>query len=486
MKMFECKHFIAGKPHDGRVGTKLFSNIAPANDQVLCEVPLGGAEEIDEAVRAAQDALQGPWGAMSLFQRAHILELSAVLLHRNLEEFARLESLDTGKPISETKFGDIQRAVENLRFFADLAKHQPNQSYQDHRGHWHRVFREPLGVVGLITPWNLPLYLATWKLAPALVQGNTVVLKPAELTPMTAYRLAQLMHEAGLPPGVFNVVQGHGPSSAGESLVKHPGVRAISFTGETGTGKAIMAAAAPSLKKLSFELGGKGATYIADDGDLAQAVPTSVRAAFRNQGQICLAGSRLIVHRKVADQVRAKVIEEMQKICIGDPLQPETTMGSLISKEHRSKVMSFVSYAGEMPGHQILAGGNIPSSMASGAYFAPTFIEVEDQQSRLIQEEIFGPVLTMQICDSDQEAMAYLNGTRYGLSCAIWSRDLDRAQKLASQARMGLVWINTWFSREFHTPFGGMKESGIGREGGQYSLDFFSDFKTVSVPESKP
>lgn len=480
MKMLECRHFIGGKGHDG-YSRELYDNLAPATDDVLCQVPVGGQAEIDAAVDAAAGALEGPWSRMNLHDRAACLERAAGLLERQLEDFARLESLDTGKPLAETRSGDVQRAIDNLRFFSELGKHQPQNSYVDACGGWHRTLREPLGVVGLITPWNLPLYLTTWKLAPALMQGNTVILKPAELTPLSAFRLASLMREAGLPDGVFNVVQGFGPGSAGEGLVKHPLVKAISFTGETGTGRAIMAAAAPTLKKLSFELGGKGATYIAEDADLDQAVPTAVRAAFRNQGQICLAGSRLIVHRKVAGEVRQRVLKEIKKIRVGDPLDESTTMGSLISREHRSKVAGYAAHAGEMPGHAVLAGGRIPQGLVKGAFFEPTLIEVEAQGSRLIQEEIFGPVLTMQVCGDDNEAVNWINGTPYGLSCSLWSENIGRAERLAKSVKMGLVWVNTWFARELHTPFGGMKDSGVGREGGQYSLDFFADYKTIST-----
>ncbi len=478
--MWECKHYIAGDSIDS-FNQQSYSNLAPASDDVLCQVPLGGVNEIEMAVKAATKAL-GFWGRMSLVERAAILERAAVLLSRNLEEFARMESLDTGKPIQETRTGDIVRSIDNLRFFAELGRHQSWQTYPDAKGGLHRVTREPLGVVGLITPWNLPLYLTTWKLAPALMQGNTVVLKPAELTPMSAYRLAQLLTEAGLPPGVFNVVHGVGPAGAGEYLVKHPGVKAISFTGETGTGRAIMATAAPTLKKLSFELGGKGASYLAADADLDQAIPTVVRAAFRNQGQICLAGSRLIVDKSIAETVRERVLAEMKKIRLGDPLDDKTNMGSLISRDHRGKVMNFVSYASEMPGYKILAGGHIPEGFTKGAFFEPTLVEVPQQSSKLIQEEIFGPVMTLQISNSDEEALNWINGTSYGLSCSVWSENIRRADRLAKGARMGLVWVNTWFSRELHAPFGGMKESGLGREGGQYSLDFFSEFKTISSP----
>ncbi|MEY4631838.1 MAG: hypothetical protein RIQ81_1958, partial [Pseudomonadota bacterium] len=347
-------------------------------------------------------------------------------------------------------------------------------------------FREPLGVTGLITPWNLPLYLATWKLAPALAQGNTIILKPAELTPLSATLLCELLNEAGLPKGVVNVVHGLGANSAGEALVRHPGVKAISFTGETGTGTAIMKDAAQTLKKLSFELGGKGATIIFDDADLEQAVPTACRAAFRNQGQICLAGSRLLVHESIAGQVIEKLLKQVGSIKIGDPLEDTTTMGSLISTEHRDKVASFVDHASTARQGEILCGGKTAqvAGLANGAFFEPTVIAGVKQDSRLIQEEIFGPVLTVQTFKTLEEAIQMTNGVPYGLSCSVFTRDGGRAQQFARRVRMGMVWINGWFIRDLHTAFGGMKRSGIGREGGRYSLDFFSEHKTVTVAGS--
>lgn len=472
-------HFIGGR-FVTSVSRRTYGNVAPASDEILAEIPLGDAADIDLAACAAKTALIGPWGRSSAKERALVLRRIGELILENREALARLESLDTGKPISETLNGDIPRAAQNLLVFSELAAHQATETYFGEDGSRHTVAREPLGVVGLITPWNLPLYLATWKLAPALAQGNTVVLKPAELTPLTAMAMGQLFVEAGLPPGVVNVVQGFGPESAGEALVRHPDVRAISFTGETTTGSAIMRAAATSLKKLSFELGGKGASVVFADADIELAAQAVLRAAFRNQGQICLAGSRLIVEKRVAQELLERVVAGAKALKIGDPLDQGTQLGSLISKNHRDKVASYVELAKQMPGVEVLTGGQIPRPQ--GAYFEPTVIAGVAQDSRLIQEEIFGPVLTVQTFESFDEAMELLNGTPYGLSCAIFSRDQATAETAARRARTGLVWLNCWFVRDLHTPFGGMKKSGIGREGGRHSLEFFSELKTVTTP----
>lgn len=475
-------HFIGGQyvPSAGSPA-KTFATIAPATDEVLTEVPAGGEADVAHAVEAADAALRGPWGRTTANDRARILRRIGDLILERREDLATLESMDTGKPLSETLTGDVPRAAANFHVFADLTAHQASPTYFTDDGTQHTSVREPLGIVGLITPWNLPLYLATWKLAPALAQGNAVILKPAELTPLSAMALGKILSDAGVPDGVVNVVQGFGPDAAGEAIVRHPGVKALSFTGETTTGSAIMAAAAHSLKKLSFELGGKGATIVFPDADLAKAATTAARAAFRNQGQICLAGSRLLVHESVRDQVVEGVLAAVRTIKIGDPLAPETTMGSLIARSHRDKVAAFVDHARSLAGVQVLTGGRIPAAFAKGAYYEPTVIVGVAQNSRLIQEEIFGPVLTVQTFRDDDEALAMANGTPYGLSCSVFTRDIGRAQRVARQMRMGLVWINGWFLRDLHTAFGGMKRSGIGREGGQLSLDFFSEMKTISI-----
>lgn len=475
-------HFINGELQPSLNGAT-FENINPANGDLICRVSLGGAPEIDLAVSAADRAWRsGPWAKTTASERSAMLRKIGDEILRRKQELAELESIDSGKPVSETLNGDIPRAAANFHFYADLCNHQLSPSFRSDDGSHHTTVREPLGVVGLITPWNLPLYLATWKLAPALAQGNAVVLKPAELTPMTAFALHEIILAAGLPAGVVNIVQGHGPSSAGEALVKHPLVKAISFTGETVTGAAIMASGATSLKKMSFELGGKGASVIFADADIEKAARVATRAAMRNQGQVCLAGSRLLVEESIAAKVVGIIKEELSKIKMGDPLAMDTTLGALCGVEHRNKVLGYIDYARTLPGVKIECGGSIPTGMSKkGAWLEPTLITNVPQDSRLIQEEIFGPVLTVQTFKDFDDAIEKVNDTKYGLSCSVWTKDIDKANQAANKIRTGLVWVNCWFIRNLHTAFGGMKQSGVGREGGQYSLDFFSEMKTISV-----
>jgi aminomuconate-semialdehyde/2-hydroxymuconate-6-semialdehyde dehydrogenase len=391
--------------------------------------------------------------------------------------------LDTGKPITESLEGDIPRSAQNFHFFADFAANLAEECYTPDPMERHLAVREPLGVVGLITPWNLPLYLATWKIAPALVMGNSVVLKPAEWTPYTATLFAEITQEAGLPPGVFNIVHGLGADSAGEALTRHPGVKAISFTGETGTGKAIMAACATTLKKVSFELGGKGATVLFDDADLTQALPTAMRAAYRNQGQICLAGSRLFVQRGIYEEVLEAVTKRVQSIRVGDPLEPNTEMGALVHPEHFAKVQSYVELGQQES--QWITGGEKLSAYPGGNFMAPGLCTAKPGQNdfyntRFCQEEIFGPVLPVIPFDTESAVAEWVNSTPYGLSASLWSQDVNRCHRVAQSFRTGLVWVNCWFARDLRTPFGGQKASGVGREGGRYSLDFFSEAKTIS------
>lgn len=475
-------HFIHGELVASENG-ETFDNLNPATGALICKVALGGAREIELAVAAAKRAwLEGPWGRTTPSERATILRKIGDLILAKKELLAQLESLDSGKPVNEALTGDIPRSAYNFHFYSELCAHQMSPSFRSDDGSHHTTVREPLGVVGLITPWNLPLYLASWKLAPALAQGNTIVLKPAELTPMTAYAMHEIFKEAGLPPGVVNIVQGFGPGSAGEALVAHPDVKAISFTGETVTGSAIMARGAATLKKMSFELGGKGATVIFADADVEKAAKTAARAAFRNAGQICLAGSRLLVEESVAAKVIEIIKLEIAAIKVGDPMAQDTTLGSLIGAEHRDRVLSYIAYAKTLPGVTIECGGKAPASASpKGAFVEPTLLTGVPQDSRLIQEEIFGPVLTVQTFKTLDDAIAMVNGSKYGLSCSVWTSDISKAQYAAGQIRSGLVWINCWFLRNLHTAFGGMKNSGVGREGGQYSLDFFSEMKTISM-----
>ncbi len=477
----KVQHFIGGE-FVASSNKETFPTVAPATEEVIADVALGGAPEVEAAVRAAQAAMRGKaYGGMTTGERCQMLKKIGDLIYARREELARLESLDTGKPLSETLTGDIARAYNNFYFYGELAKHLDQPTYMNDDGSVHTTLRQPLGVVGLITPWNLPLYLETWKLAPALAQGNAVILKPAELTPMTANALAEILVEAGVPKGAVNIVHGMGEGSAGEALVAHPDVAAISFTGETTTGKAIMKSAAATLKKVSFELGGKGASVIFADADLDESCATATRSAYRNQGQVCLAGSRLLVEEKALDDVLARMRKNIEKIVVGDPLDSKTTMGALISEEHREKVMSYVEYAREKEGIKPLVGGQIPSHLSKGYFYAPTILLNPKQDGRLIQEEIFGPVLTVQTFKNDDEAIQLLNGTPYGLSCSIFTQNMKTAKRMAMESKIGMVWINSWMLRDLHAAFGGAKKSGIGREGGRYSLDFFSELKTIST-----
>lgn len=455
-----------------------FEDINPATGESFAKVASGGKEDVDMAVAAAKKAFEhGPWPRMSMKQRCDIVRKIGDLIMENREALAIAETTDTGKPISESMDGDIPRAAQNFHFFADYALAQHEDCFTVDRDERHFAFREPLGVAGLITPWNLPLYLATWKIAPCLAMGNTCVLKPAEWTPYTAYLLGKIVQEAGLPEGVFNVVNGFGPKSAGEALCTHPDVRCISFTGETSTGRAIMAAASATLKKLSFELGGKGANIVFADADLNEVIPTAVRAAYRNQGQICLAGSRLFVQESSYKQVCEAMLERVKGIKVGNPLETSTQMGALISAEHMEKVQSYIEI-GRKDG-KLVYGGERMKELGEGNFLRPALITEIDNSSRVCQEEIFGPVLPIIPFKDESEVVNLVNSTAYGLSCSVWSKDVDRLHRLSRDIKTGIVWINCWFARDLRTPFGGQKSSGIGREGGRYALEFFSELKTV-------
>lgn len=470
-------NFINGEFQGAKAG-ELFDDLNPASGKLIAKVASGSAEDVDMAVAAAKEAFEkGPWARTPLTERCRVLRKVGDLILENRAALARAESTDTGKPISESMDGDIPRAAQNFHFFADYAQAQHEDCFTVSEHERHFALREPLGVAGLITPWNLPLYLATWKIAPCLAMGNTCVLKPAEWTPYTAFLLGQIMQQAGLPAGVFNVVNGFGAGSAGEALTRHKDVRCISFTGETGTGKAIMSAAADTLKKLSFELGGKGASIIFEDANLKEAIPTAVRAAFRNQGQICLAGSRLYVHESVYKEVCSEVLELVKAIRVGDPMDEKTQMGALVSKEHMAKVESYIEL-GKRDGN-LFYGGERIKELGEGNFLRPALIKEIDNSSRVCQEEIFGPVLPIIAFKNEAEVLDMMNSTAYGLSCSVWSHDVNRLHRLSRDIKTGIVWVNCWFARDLRTPFGGQKASGIGREGGRWALEFFSELKTV-------
>lgn len=477
-KVRHLHHFIGGDYVASKSGQS-FDSFNPATGEVHATVALGGKDEIDQAVGCAKDAFDnGPWPRMSMKERCEILRRIGDLILSRKEELAQAETLDTGKPITESLTGDIPRSALNFHFFSDFAQSLSDEVYTSAPGEKHIVSREPLGVVGLITPWNLPLYLATWKIAPCLAMGNTCVLKPAEWTPYTAFLLADIVSLAGLPKGVLNIVHGLGADSAGEALTRHPDVRAISFTGETGTGRAIMGAASSTLKKVSFELGGKGATVIFADADIDEAVETAVRAAYRNQGQICLAGSRLFVEEGVKKQVVDKLLQRVKAIRVGDPTKDVTQMGALISKEHLDKVEAYLEI-GSKEG-KLMTGGKRMKELGEGYFLSPSVFCDLPNDSKLIKEEIFGPVLPVVQFSKEEEVIKMVNDSPYGLSASVFSKDVDRCYRVSNGIRTGLVWVNCWFARDLRTPFGGMKSSGIGREGGRYSLEFFSEAKTIS------
>lgn len=473
-----CLHFIDGQFVESEDG-KRFTNVNPATEEELGWVAEGGKREIDRAVEAARRALKGEWGKYSIRDRIAVVRRIGDLILERKEEFARLESLDTGKPYTLSLNLDIPRAAYNFHFFADYLHSVGTESYQMDAGQLHYAIRRPIGVVGLINPWNLPLLLLTWKMAPALAMGNTVVAKPAELTPMTATLLAEVIKEAGVPDGVVNVVHGFGPNSAGSFLTEHPDVNAISFTGETTTGKIIMAAASKSLKRLSFELGGKNPYIIFEDANLDEVIETTIQSSFSNQGEVCLAGSRIYVQRPIYDQFLERFVERTKQLIVGDPFDPKTNVGALISKEHLERVNGYLDIARNEG--RIILGGKRPEGMEKGYYLEPTIVVDLPEQCRVVKEEVFGPVASILPFDTEEEVIARANATEYGLSATIWTNDLRRAHRVAHQIEAGVIWINTWFLRDLRTPFGGMKHSGIGREGGAHSVEFYSELTNITV-----
>jgi aminomuconate-semialdehyde/2-hydroxymuconate-6-semialdehyde dehydrogenase len=453
-----------------------FDDVNPATAEVIAEIPDSDERDVDDAVRAAKSAFPA-WSRTPAAERSRLLLKLADLVEKNLDELARIESIDNGKTLSLAKRLDIPRAVLNFRFFATAILHQSSEAHMTDSAALNYTLRQPLGVVGLISPWNLPLYLLSWKIAPAIAAGNTCVAKPSELTPLTANRLAELSLEAGIPPGVINIVHGYG-AKAGRALTCHDDVAAISFTGGTVTGGAVAANAAPRFKKLSLELGGKNPNLIFTDADLDDAVATSIRSSFWNQGEICLCGSRIFVERSIHDAFVERFIAATNKLRIGDPLDDATDVGALISEAHLKKVMGYIDLA-KQEGGTIVAGGNRIDR--PGYFVEPTIVTGLGCDCRVLQEEIFGPVVTITPFDDESEAIRFANSTRYGLSATVWTRDLSRAHRVAAALDSGTVWVNCWLLRDLRVPFGGMKESGVGREGGFESLTFFTEAKNVCV-----
>jgi 2-hydroxymuconic semialdehyde dehydrogenase len=474
-------NYIGGHPIAPKTG-KYLNNFEPATGEVYSLVPDSGAEDINLAVDAAKQIFPW-WSKRTPEQRSQVLLSIADRMERALDVLARAESRDQGKPYHLAREIEIPRAIYNFRYFATKILHveemaRSNQA-QEALNYTHR---RPVGVAGLISPWNLPLYLLTWKIAPAIAAGNTVVCKPSELTPMTAFLLAELLNEAGLPHGVVNIVFGTGPA-AGAALTQHPDVPLLSFTGGTATGRKVLEASIPRFKRTSLELGGKNAALVFADCDLSEAVITSVRSAFQNQGEICLCNSRIFVEESIFDKFVDKFARAASLIRLGDPLEKETQMGPLVSREHREKVLGYIQLAGQ-EGGTIMGGGSVPkmpSPLDGGYFLSPTVITGLGPRSRCMQEEIFGPVVTIAPFKTEEEAIEAANSTEYGLSASVWTGNLSRAHRVAQSLDVGTVWVNTWMLRDLAMPFGGTKHSGLGREGGDHSLDFFTETKTICV-----
>jgi aminomuconate-semialdehyde/2-hydroxymuconate-6-semialdehyde dehydrogenase len=468
-------NFIDGRFVPPQSGT-YFDNIHPASGNVLAQIPDSDARDVALAVDAAKRAFPS-WSAMRAEERSRILLKLADLIEQNLDQLARLESDDNGKPVSLAKRMDIPRAVANFRFFATAILHHASEAHITDQVALNYTLRQPVGVAGLISPWNLPLYLLSWKIAPAIASGNTCVAKPSELTPLTANRLAELSLEAGLPPGVMNIVHGYG-AKAGAAICEHPDVPLISFTGGTVTGARVAAASAPMFKKLSLELGGKNPNVIFADADLDEAIATSIQSSFANQGEICLCGSRIFVERTIYDQFVDRFVAATRQLRIGDPADASTDVGALISEAHLQKVTGYLALAKE-EGGTIATGGHRVDR--PGYFLEPAVITGLGCECRVLQEEIFGPVVTITPFEDEADAIRSANSTRYGLSATLWTRDLQRAHRVAAALHAGTVWINCWLLRDLRVPFGGMKESGVGREGGFESLNFFTEAKNVCV-----
>ncbi len=466
-------NYIGGEFKEA-VGGKWLNDLSPSTGMRIARIPRSGVDDVTAAVKAARDALP-EWSALTIEERCEWLETIADALVERSEEIAQLESLDNGKPISLARSVDATRSVANFRFFAEEAREFEAETFEmaDATNH---VIHKPVGVAGLITPWNLPLYLLSWKVAPALVMGNTVVAKPSEMTPMTATLLAEIIDDVGLPAGVFNLVHGYG-GEVGAALTESEGVDLISFTGGTATGAAVARESSSRFKKLSMELGGKNATIICADADLEKTIPGVVRAAFLNQGQICLCGSRILVDESIHDEFVERFLVAVSDLKVGDPSDPDTDLGALISADHLTKVKGYITLA-EEEGGRILVGGASPTGISEqfkgGNWLTPTVISGLSPDSRCATEEIFGPVVTIHPFCSDEEAISIANMTDYGLAGSVWSGNLDRGRRIAERIESGMVWVNTWLHRDLRAPFGGVKQSGVGREGGKWSLTFYS------------
>lgn len=456
-------------------------NYNPSNGEVYSKIPNSSSKDVEEAYQAAADAFP-EWSNTTLEHRSKLLSKIACLIEENLDTLAEAEALDNGKPLSLAKAVDIPRASSNFQFFANAITQFSSEAHESiGLNAFNFTLRNSIGVVGCISPWNLPLYLFSWKIAPALAAGNTVVAKPSEVTPMTAYLLSEICTKAGLPKGVLNIVHGLGHTT-GQAIVEHEKIKAISFTGGTTTGAHIARTAAPMFKKLSLELGGKNPNLIFADCDYNKMLAVTLKSSFANQGQICLCGSRIFVERSIYEQFKTDFVTKTKDLKVGHPMDSDTNIGALVSKPHLEKVKSYIDIA-KQEGGTVLCGGNYVTveGYENGYYLEPTIIEVTDANCTLNQEEIFGPVVTIMPFDSDDEALGLANGVKYGLSSTIWTNNLTRSMHLAKNLHAGIVWINTWLMRDLRTPFGGMKDSGVGREGGVEALRFFTEPKNICI-----
>ncbi len=464
------------------VSGQFMDNFDPSTGQVYSLCPDSDAADVELAVKAAQEAFEG-WSNTPNEKRSRIMLRISELIEKNIDAFAKAETIDQGKPLWLSKNGEIPRAVSNLRFFGTAIEHYASEAHPMGNHAINYTLRTPIGVVGCISPWNLPLYLFTWKIAPAIASGNCVVAKPSEVTPMTAYLLSKICIEAGLPKGVLNIIHGLGPK-VGSSITSHPEIKAISFTGGTKTGAEIARVAAPMFKKLSLELGGKNPNIIFADCDFEKMLNETVRSSFLNQGEICLCGSRLFIERPLYEKFKAAFVEKVKKeLVVGDPLDEKTKTGAIVSQMHFEKVLSYIELA-KQEGGTILCGGKTvkPEGRCSNGWFIePTIIEGLSYDCRTNLEEIFGPVVTLTPFDTEEEVLMMANSTQYGLASTVWTENLTRAHRVAAQIKAGIVWINCWLLRDLRTPFGGVKSSGVGREGGWEALRFFTEPKNVCV-----
>jgi len=478
--VIEIQNFIDGE-FKNACSNLTIPNYNPAKGQVYGTIPESDKRDVELAVQSAKVAFKS-WSITPKTERARLMTALADLIRDNLDDLAMAESIDNGKPVSLAKAVDIPRAESNIRFFAHAITQFGSESHSMEEGAINYTLRKPIGVVGCISPWNLPLYLFTWKIAPALAAGNCVIAKPSEVTPMTAFLLSKLVKEAGFPKGVLNIIHGTGPS-AGDGIITHKEIKAISFTGGTKTGEYIASKAAPMFKKLSLELGGKNPNIIFADCDFDKMLSTTVRSSFANQGQICLCGSRILVEESIYDRFKEAFIEKVKRMSLGDPQNPATKMGALVSEAHMNKVLGHIKEAQD-EGGEILTGGErvqMPAPLENGYYVKPTVIEGLDQNCKTNQQEIFGPVVTIMPFKDEQHALDLANSTQYGLSATLWTENLTRAHRIAGQIESGIVWINCWLLRDLRTPFGGVKNSGVGREGGFEALKFFTEPQNVCV-----